>query len=314
MAIGTVAGTGDGELVEEESTAVGVTQLLVEFDDSMSDASGDSDPADVTNPSNYRADRAGPDGAVQTVGCGAPVGDDGEVPFAAASYSASTMTTALSLPAAWRCRRRATACRFARRSRMTPARRSRASPETSRSRRPIGFSNPNFDHDLAGWVATEPSPQGEDFWTSSDFGSLGPHFRLGRDRDRLRRGRRLDALSECFRLPPNPVEASGWADVESSVAGAPVVGARIDYFAGAGCAGAVVGSALSPPVAGDTAGLRTYTRLTRSSPPAAALSVLVSIEVEGGAAAAFAARLDDLFYGSTPALFTDGFEGSDATA
>ena len=67
VAIGTVADTGDGELAEGESTPVGVTQLIVEFDGAMFDASGDSDPADVTNPENYRLYQAGADGAVQTV-------------------------------------------------------------------------------------------------------------------------------------------------------------------------------------------------------------------------------------------------------
>jgi hypothetical protein len=118
------------------------------------------------------------------------------------------------------------------------------------------------------------------------------------------------ALSQCFSISGNPVEMSGWTEVESSVAGAPLVGARIDYFGGAGCSGAVVGSTLSPPVAGDTGGFRTYLRLTRSSPPTAALSVLVSMEVEGGAAATFTARFDDLFYGLTPPLFSDGFESN----
>ena len=122
------------------------------------------------------------------------------------------------------------------------------------------------------------------------------------------------ALSQCFSISASPVEASGWTEIESSVGGAPVIGARLDFFDGAGCSGAVVGATLSPPVAGDTGGFRTYLRLTRSSPPAAALSVLVSLEVEGGTAATFTVRFDDLFYGSTPSLFSDGFESGDTSA
>ena len=36
-----------------------------------------------------------------------------------------------------------------------------------------------------------------------------------------------------------------------------MIGARLDFFDGAGCSGAVVGATLSPPVAGDTGGFRT---------------------------------------------------------
>ncbi len=307
VAIGTVADTGDGELVEGESTQRGLTQLLVVFDGAMFDASGDSDPADVTNPASYRLYRAGPNGALQTTACGAAAGDDVEVPFAAVSYSASTTTAALSFSG------NLALPRESYRLLVCPTLEDDAGTPIAGFTRNFAITasdlllNPNFDHDLAGWVVMEPTPGGL-LWSSNDLSSA-PSSGSAEIVTASGTGA-VWALSQCFSISGNPVEMSGWTEVESSVAGAPLVGARIDYFGGAGCSGAVVGSTLSPPVAGDTGGFRTYLRLTRSSPPTAALSVLVSMEVEGGAAATFTARFDDLFYGLTPPLFSDGFESN----
>ena len=66
------------------------------------------------------------------------------------------------------------------------------------------------------------------------------------------------------------------------------------------------------PVAciGDTGGFLTYLQLARNGFREMALSVLMTVEVEGGAAASFTVRLDDLFHGHPPALFVDDFESS----
>ncbi|MEO8198236.1 MAG: hypothetical protein ABI689_16075, partial [Thermoanaerobaculia bacterium] len=307
VAIGTVADTGDGELTEGESTEVGLTQLTVEFDGAMFDASGDSDPADVTNPENYRLYQAGPNGVVQTSACGAAVGDDVVVPFAAVSYSASTTTAALSLSGSLALPResyRLVVC---------------PTLEDDAGTTIAGFTrnftirttdllgNPNFDHDLAGWVVTEPSP-GSLLWSASDLGSA-PTSGSAEIVTASGSGA-VWALSQCFADPLGPFETSGWTTVESTVAGSPVVGVRLDFFDGAGCSGALLDSTLSPPVAGDTGGLRTYLQLARNASPEFAVSVLATIQVEGGAAASFTVRLDDLFHGHPPALFVDGFESA----
>ncbi len=159
VAIGTVADTGDGELAEGEATPVGLTQLIVVFDGAMFDAAGDSDPADVTNPENYRLYQAGADGAVQTGACGSAAGDDVEVPFAAASYSAATTTTALSLSGSFALPRESY------RLLVCPTLEDDAGTPIPAFLRNFTVSttdlaaNPNFDHDLAGWVVTEPVPE-----------------------------------------------------------------------------------------------------------------------------------------------------------
>ncbi|MCK5794647.1 MAG: Ig-like domain repeat protein [Anaerolineales bacterium] len=47
------ADTGDGILTQGENTNVNISQLLITFSESVLDPAGDSDPDDVTNPSNY---------------------------------------------------------------------------------------------------------------------------------------------------------------------------------------------------------------------------------------------------------------------
>ena len=311
VAIGTVADTGDGELAEGEATPVGLTQLVVVFDGAMFDATGDSDPADVTNPENYRLYQAGADGAVQTGACGSPAGDDVEVPFAAASYSAATTTTALSLSGSFALPRESY------RLLVCPTLEDDAGTPIPAFLRNFTVSttdlaaNPNFDLDLGGWVAMEPVP-GSLQWSSSDLSSAPTS---GSAEILTAAGSRgVWALSQCFGALEGPFESSGWTLVESTVPGAPVVAVRLDFFDAAGCSGALLDSTLSPPVAGDTGGLRTYLQLTRSGSPEAARSVLLTVQVEGGAAASFTVRLDDLFHGRPPALFADGFESSDMSA
>ena len=193
VAIGTVADTGDGELTEGESTTVGLTQLIVAFDGAMFDATGDSDPADVTNPENYRLYQAGADGTVQTVACGTAAGDDVEVPFAAASYSASTTTVALSLSVSFALPResyRLVVC---------PTLEDDAGTAITAFTRNFTITatdllaNPNFDLDLAGWVVTEPvagKPAVE-----LERLELGSHLGLGGDPHRRRVGRSLGAVA-----------------------------------------------------------------------------------------------------------------------
>ncbi len=311
VAIGTVADTGDGELMEGESTQSGLTQLIVEFDGAMFDASGDSDPADVTNPENYRLYQAGPDGAVQTVACGTAAGDDVPVPFAAVSYSAPNTMAALGLSGSLALRResyRLLVCPTLEDDAGTPiAAFTRNFTVTATDL----LGNPNLDHDLAGWVVTEPVP-GSVLWSSSDLSSAPTSGAV--EILTASGAGQVWALSQCFAGPQGPFESSGWTTVESPVAGSPIVGVRLDFFDGAGCSGALLDSALSPPVAGDTGGFRTYLQLVRNGSPDTALSVLVTVQVEGGAAASFTVRLDDLFHGHPPALFADGFESSDTTA
>jgi hypothetical protein len=311
VAIGTVADTGDGELAEGEATQSGLTQLVVVFDGAMRDAVGDSEPGDVTNPANYRLYQAGPDRTVTTTACGAAAGDDVEVAVFAVDYLATTTTAALSFSSSLALPKesyRLLVCPTLEDDAGTPIAGFTRNFSVTASDL---LSNPNLDRDLAGWVVTEPTP-GTLLWSDADFG--GALTSGSAELVTASGAGQLWALSQCITDAADPLASSGWATVESSVAGAPVVGLRLDFFAGSGCSGALVDSTLSPPVAGDTGGLRSYLHLARSASPEAAVSVLVTIQIDGGAAASFTVRLDDLFHGHPPVLFADGFESADTSA
>ncbi len=67
--VGTTPDTGDGVLSYEEWAVVEITGLSILFSKSMLDPAGDTDPGDVTNPSNWLLVGAGPDDIIQTTAC-----------------------------------------------------------------------------------------------------------------------------------------------------------------------------------------------------------------------------------------------------
>ena len=95
--IDTVGATGGGSLEDCEEARVEVTQLLVTFNEPMSDPAGDNDVLDVTNPANYNLVNGGADRNVTTDLCGGALGDDALVPVASVTYNAGTSTATLDL-------------------------------------------------------------------------------------------------------------------------------------------------------------------------------------------------------------------------
>ena len=84
--VGTTPDTGDGVLSYGEWAVVEITNLSLLFSKSMLDPAGDTDPGDVTNPSNWLLVGAGPDNIVQTTSCiSGPEGDD--VPLVPDSFA-----------------------------------------------------------------------------------------------------------------------------------------------------------------------------------------------------------------------------------
>ncbi|MCK5377354.1 MAG: hypothetical protein KAJ97_09745, partial [Acidobacteria bacterium] len=105
--VNSVADTGDGVLAEGEVTGVAITQLLVTFDELVSDEGGETAPHSVTNPANYLLFSDGGDG-FDTVDCatGVDPGDSGVAVDWVTYISGSERTATLdinggtSLPAA----------------------------------------------------------------------------------------------------------------------------------------------------------------------------------------------------------------------
>jgi hypothetical protein len=85
-AIGSSEDTGDGVLSEGESTSAVITELTVDFSEAVQDPPGDTDPDDVTNPTNYLLFDDGGDG-FDTVNCaGGVAAGDNPVTVAVLSY------------------------------------------------------------------------------------------------------------------------------------------------------------------------------------------------------------------------------------
>jgi uncharacterized repeat protein (TIGR01451 family) len=84
--------SGDGSLDECETATVAITEIVLEFSETMADPIGDADINDVTNPSNYLVVGAGPNGDIDTTACGSALADDVVIPIAGVSYAAPTAT------------------------------------------------------------------------------------------------------------------------------------------------------------------------------------------------------------------------------
>ena len=81
-----MADTGDGVLSEGEATSVAITELTVDFNESVQDPAGDTDPDDVTNPANYLLFDDNGDG-FDTVSCaGGVAAGDNPVAVSVLSY------------------------------------------------------------------------------------------------------------------------------------------------------------------------------------------------------------------------------------
>ena len=92
--------TGDGVLTEDESVGVAITQLLLTFNEAMSDPAGNSEAGDVTNPANYLLVEAGTNGGFDTLDCmGGLQGDDVGIDVNGVTYSSVLKVVNLSINA-----------------------------------------------------------------------------------------------------------------------------------------------------------------------------------------------------------------------
>ncbi len=97
-AVGTVADTGDGVLVEDEATAAAITEMLVLFSESVLDPAGDAGANDVTNPANYLLLTDGGAGSFETADCATGVDPaDAAVAVDAVVYDDAVLAAALAV-------------------------------------------------------------------------------------------------------------------------------------------------------------------------------------------------------------------------
>ncbi len=329
-AVRTVARTGDGILSQNESTDVGITQLLLEFDEAMNDPTGDTDPGDVTNPASYGLVEAGPDGVLETVDCGVPAGDDLTVAVTGVTYLSASTTAALRLPTPYALgegRYRVFVCS--------------TNPVTDLTLNPIDgngdgiggdpfartfnvtvnnlLSNPNLDLPLdphwnpSGNLPSEVTRSGA---TDRDDQPVSGSVQI----QNLTGPSEAFAVSQCVDVGGlnQPFRVTSQLLVDKTTDGDPLATISVIFYSGAECGtGTELGSLESDPVIGDTGGDWVELLLDTTAIPAGAQVALVSFNIEVGAEPdfGFTARLDDLSfqYPVFELLFEDGFESGDMT-
>ncbi|MCP4658216.1 MAG: DUF11 domain-containing protein [bacterium] len=307
--VDSVRGTADGVLDEGEATELAVTQLLIEFSESMT----------VTNPSNYALIEAGANASFDTSPCGTIAGDDQAVvisqvaDFPGAQGVALSFATAFSLPAG---RYRLSACPTLTDLNGNPldgdgnGQGGDAFSRSFRIGRTNSLANPNFDTDLSGWTAASPVP-GEIQWGVADAddapssGSAEVMTSWGASQ--------TFQLAQCVVAPGKELyRASAKGRIASGEGGAPTLVVKVESYAGAICEGSPLAIATSSAIAGDT----TDAWIEIAVPAMAALgsgSLRVVIEVLGGSADSFTVDLDHAML-RVGSLFEDGFESGNTAA
>jgi cohesin domain-containing protein len=317
VSFGTVGDTGDGILVEKEITQVSITQLLVRFNAAVNDPTGNTQPGDVTNPASYLLVSAGPDAKLDTVSCAGVAAGDVAVAVDSVSYDSASTTAALSVGGGLALPKgiyRLLVCP----SITSPAgvaldgngdgTPGDAAPRSFEVGRTNLLRNPNFDKDLGSWILVSSKPaeiqrSATDRDGAATSGSAQVMNQTGTGQ--------LYSLAQCVTLTgKGPYKVGGQARITSGRTSAPSVYAAIEYHAGSGCTGAVLGStALTPALVGDTAGA--WKPLSGSvASPDTAVSALVMFALDAGSSPDFTALLDALSF-ERAAIFQDGFESGD---
>ncbi|MFP5286413.1 MAG: hypothetical protein ACLGI9_11800, partial [Thermoanaerobaculia bacterium] len=312
--IGTVADTGDGEVVEGEVTRAPLTQLVVRFSSPVRNPAGNTEPGDVTNPASYRIAAAGADGALQTVSCasGVPAGDTA-VPVTAVTYESASTTAVLKVGGGLALPHgvyRLLVCGTI------------AGPEgvaldgngdgAPGDDAALAFhlgvtnllGNPNFDGDLASWIPVSPGTNEIRRVAEDSDGALTSG---SAEVVNLSGTAQVFSLAQCVALTgPGRYGLGGRIRLSSGRTTAPSGFTVVDFHAGPGCTGAVLGTGLTPAIRGDTSGVwAVLGGFVRA--PEGAVSALVMFVLDAGSSPDFTAGLDQLLF-QRDEVFGNGFE------
>ncbi len=315
--IDTVADTGDGDLAECETANVEVSQLLVTFSEEMNDPAGDTDPDDVSNPSNYLLVAPGPDFDFSTAGCSGVAGDDVPVTIGSVSYDSGSDTATLNLGNLADAQYRLYACGTLTDLAGNPldgdGRGSIAGTDFVRGFRVDSenlLANGHFDCGLAGWTVTQATAGEVDFDeddadAADDSGSAQTvNLMPGIDTS--------FGVSQCVAVP-----AGVELDLSARVRLAAAVGVTVsfvrscEFFSGGACTG-LLGGVSDAFLLQDTGG--TWLTLARQVTSAAsAASVRCRFRWETPSGASFTGSFDQLFLSDVGEIFSDGFESGDTS-
>ena len=303
---GTVADTGDGVLEEGEVARAPITQLLVGFTEPVQDPAGHNQSGDVTNPASYLLVAAGADGVFQTTNCAAGVAaGDAAVAVGSVAYNAVSATAVLSVGNGFALPHgsyRLLVC-----DSIVGAGGASFEGDIGRTFHVVPtnlLANPNFDSSLAGWIPVSP---GVNEIRHAQGDSDGAPTSGSAEIMNLSGDGEVFSLAECVALTATGSYGLGgrvWLD--SARPDAPSCYAVVDFHAGPGCTGGVLGTGITPGITGDTQGeWRSLSGFVAA--PAGAVSARVMFVLDAGTSPDFAAGLDQLLF-HRDEIFGDGFE------
>ncbi len=300
-----------GGVASMDTLAVTASGLRVGFDLEMFDPAGDGDPADVTNPANYRLIDSGPDHGFATASCGPVVGDDLLVPTASVAYDPTLLEALLAFEGSANLADalyRLDVCDAL--ESVTGANLDGDGDGNAGGDYSLHFrierdnllarSHFDFPSDLAAWPATgQPGEVTRDAFDHGGF-PLSGSVRLANTA-----ASPLVAVEQCFSVPGGVPLASGgrlWAAGGSIW---PEAVSLVEYFGAPGCTGPILASSSSLLWTGDTGGLWRRFRMD-VVPPSASLSARLVLSGSAAPGESFTVHYDELEV-RTP-LFADGFE------
>lgn len=301
----------DGVAVPEVTVAL--TRLLIGFDEAMAESGAGS----VTDAGNWQLVTAGPNGTLETGGCGPLGGDDVAGTVSSIGYDGGTYLAAVAVgdgTGLGSGRYRLLACATLTDLAGNALAGGISGPVPSSWSTDLvvvvdpRLGNPNFDTDTASWSLSGPQPadfswQVEDSEGKPLSGSL-----------------RLETVSgvgdwyaeQCVELgDPGDHAVRALARVTGGTGGEPLVRGEVVFYDGPSCTGANVGSVVSPDLVEDTASAWLGIAALAAPAPLDALSARASLEVSSGNAASYTVEFDRAFFGRLPDLLSDGFETGD---
>ncbi len=323
LGVSSIASSETGALGNASGTAVAITQLLIGFSESMSDPAGDSDPQDVTNPSNYLLAEAGENGDRETASCGALGGDDVAFSVDFVTYDLGTSTSALRVHGAASLPRghyRLFACGVEGLEDIAGNALDGDGDSSGGDDFSLDFGvtstnflvNPNFDDDLEGWTPVSPEPNeinydpadADDAATSGStkFSNFtGPNATYG--------------LTQCLTVAPfTQLDLGARFKIDSNLEDDPLVFGWVQFFPTDDCSGPGMPPLLTEGAAGDSQGVWGAIKEPAIMAPNQVLSAQVSLQIDAGASPDFAVFSDSAFFRESLLIFIDGFESGDFSA
>jgi len=318
--LGTVGRSDDGVLSPGDEVIAAVTQVLFVFDEPLFDPEGDTDTEDVSNPANFRVVLGGPDGTIQTSGCGGVAGDDELVPVVEIRYSKAARTAAavVDRPAG-----------------LGPGAVALLACSGGALRDLAGFPldgdgdgtggdtfagaltivpdnvavNPNFDWDTGNWSLSGDAG-GSFAWIEED-GSAA--FSSGSAQLSVEApAGTLAVLEQCIEgVGPGPYDVGGLVRIQSGVPGEPIVELEVESSSTPLCSSPVATAATPGAIVGSTSGSWLSDLSGTVALPAGALSSRVRLVASFATAATATIGIDEVHFWPSLGIFDDGFETGD---